>query len=162
MRSAKKAHIRRVEMKVLLIKDVKPLGKAGEVKEVKDGYGQNFLIAKGFAKAATTEVLRKYEAEQKQKAEQLRFEIANLEALKNELAKKQIIITKPLGANGALFGGVTKDEIATALKAKTGIELDKRTFEIDTIKATGTYDISVKLGHGIHATFSLLVKGEGV
>lgn len=149
-------------MKVLLIKDVKPLGKAGEVKEVKDGYGQNFLIAKGFAKAATTEVLRKYEAEQKQKAEQLRFEIANLEALKSELAKKQIIITKPLGANGALFGGVTKDEIATALKAKTGIELDKRTFEIDTIKATGTYDISVKLGHGIHATFSLLVKGEGV
>lgn len=153
---------RRVEMKVLLIKDVKPLGKAGEVKEVKDGYGQNFLIAKGFAKAATTEVLRKYEAEQKQKAEQLRFEIANLETLKGELAKKQIIITKPLGANGALFGGVTKDEIATALKAKTGIELDKRTFEIDTIKATGTYDISVKLGHGIHATFSLLVKGEGV
>lgn len=149
-------------MKVLLIKDVKSLGKAGEVKEVKDGYGQNFLIAKGFAKAATTEVLRKYEAEQKQKAEQLRFEIANLETLKNELAKKQIIITKPLGANGALFGGVTKDEIATALKAKTGIELDKRTFEIDTIKATGTYDISVKLGHGIHATFSLLVKGEGV
>lgn len=149
-------------MKVLLIKDVKPLGKAGEVKEVKDGYGQNFLIAKGFAKAATTEVLRKYEAEQKQKAEQLRFEIANLETLKGELAKKQIIITKPLGANGALFGGVTKDEIATALKAKTGIELDKRTFDIDTIKATGTYDISVKLGHGIHATFSLLVKGEGV
>lgn len=149
-------------MKVLLIKDVKALGKAGEVKEVKDGYGQNFLIAKGFAKAATTEVLRKYEAEQRQKAEQLRFEMANLEALKAELAKKQVKITKPLGANGALFGGVTKDEIATALKAQTGIELDKRSFEIDTIKATGSYDISVKLGHGIHATFTLLVQGEGV
>ena len=149
-------------MKVLLIKDVKALGKAGEVKEVKDGYGQNFLIAKGFAKAATTEVLRKYEAEQRQKAEQLRFEMANLEALKAELAKKQVKITKSLGANGALFGGVTKDEIATALKAQTGIELDKRSFEIDTIKATGSYDISVKLGHGIHATFTLLVQGEGV
>lgn len=149
-------------MKVLLIKDVKALGKAGEVKEVKDGYGQNFLIAKGFAKAATTEVLRKYEAEQRQKAEQLRFEMANLEALKAELAKKQVKITKSLGANGALFGGVTKDEIATALKAQTSIELDKRSFEIDTIKATGSYDISVKLGHGIHATFTLLVQGEGV
>lgn len=149
-------------MKVLLTKDVKALGKAGEVKEVKDGYGQNFLIAKGFAKAATTEVLRKYEAEQRQKAEQLRFEMANLEALKAELAKKQVKITKSLGANGALFGGVTKDEIATALKAQTGIELDKRSFEIDTIKATGSYDISVKLGHGIHATFTLLVQGEGV
>ena len=149
-------------MKILLIKDVKALGKAGEVKEVKDGYGQNFLIAKGFAKAATTEVLRKYEAEQRQKAEQLRFEMANLEALKAELAKKQVKITKSLGANGALFGGVTKDEIATALKAQTSIELDKRSFEIDTIKATGSYDISVKLGHGIHATFTLLVQGEGV
>ncbi|TQR60851.1 50S ribosomal protein L9 [Campylobacter troglodytis] len=149
-------------MKVLLIKDVKALGKAGEIKEVKDGYGQNYLIAKGFAKAATTEVLRKFESEQRKKAEQLRLELEKLEALRTELAKKQISITKPLGANGALFGGVTKDEIATALKAQTGIELDKRTFEIDTIKATGSYDISVKLGHGLHGVFTLLVKGEGV
>ncbi len=149
-------------MKVLLIKDVKALGKAGEIKEVKDGYGQNYLIAKGFAKAATTEVLRKFESEQRKKAEQLRLELEKLEALRTELAKKQIGITKPLGANGALFGGVTKDEIATALKAQTGIELDKRTFEIDTIKATGSYDISVKLGHGLHGVFTLLVKGEGV
>ena len=149
-------------MKVLLIKDVKALGKAGEIKEVKDGYGQNYLIAKGFAKAATTEVLRKFEAEQRKKAEQLRLELEKLEALRTELAKKQIGITKPLGANGALFGGVTKDEIATALKAQTGIELDKRTFDIDTIKATGSYDISVKLGHGLHGVFTLLVKGEGV
>ena len=149
-------------MKVLLIKDVKALGKAGEIKEVKDGYGQNYLIAKGFAKAATTEVLRKFEAEQRKKAEQLRLELEKLEALRTELAKKHISITKPLGANGALFGGVTKDEIATALKAQTGIELDKRTFDIDTIKATGSYDISVKLGHGLHGVFTLLVKGEGV
>ena len=149
-------------MKVLLIKDVKALGKAGEIKEVKDGYGQNYLIAKGFAKAATTEVLRKFESDQRKKAEQLRLELEKLEALKAELAKKHISITKPLGANGALFGGVTKDEIATALKAQTGIELDKRTFEIDTIKATGSYDISVKLGHGLHGVFTLLVKGEGV
>ena len=149
-------------MKVLLIKDVKALGKAGEIKEVKDGYGQNYLIAKGFAKAATTEVLRKFESDQRKKAEQLRLELEKLEALKAELAKKHISITKPLGANGALFGGVTKDEIATALKAQTGIELDKRTFDIDTIKATGSYDISVKLGHGLHGVFTLLVKGEGV
>lgn len=54
-------------MKVLLIKDVKALGKAGEIKEVKDGYGQNFLIAKGFAKAATNEVLRKYESDKKKR-----------------------------------------------------------------------------------------------
>ncbi|NHG88041.1 50S ribosomal protein L9, partial [Campylobacter coli] len=74
-------------MKVLLIKDVKALGKAGEIKEVKDGYGQNFLIAKGFAKAATNEVLRKYESDKKKEAENLRFELASLEKLKEELSK---------------------------------------------------------------------------
>ena len=64
-------------MKVLLIKDVKALGKAGEIKEVKDGYGNNFLIGKGFAKAATPDVLRQYEAAQKRKAEELKYEIAS-------------------------------------------------------------------------------------
>ena len=58
-------------MKVLLIKDVKSLGKAGEIKEVKDGYGNNFLIGKGLAKAATPDVIRQYEAAQKRKEEEL-------------------------------------------------------------------------------------------
>ncbi len=148
-------------MKVLLIKDVKGLGKAGEVKEVKDGYGQNFLIGKGFAKAATTEVLRKYESDKKKEAENLRFELANLEKLKETLNSVQISITKPLGANGSLFGSVSKDEIASALKAQSGIEIDKKSIENEgVIKATGTYEISVKLGHAIHGVFKLEVKGE--
>lgn len=147
-------------MKVLLIKDVKALGKAGEVKEVKDGYGQNFLIAKGFAKAATTEVLRKYESDKKKETENLRFELANLEKLKEELAKITISISKPLGANGHLFGGVTKDEIANALKEQKNIELDKKSLELPSIKELGTYDISAKLGHSIQANFKLEVKAQ--
>ena len=74
----------------------------------------------------------------------------------------KVKIKKPLGANGALFGGVTKDEIATALKTQAGIELDKRALETDTIKATGSYDVRVRLGHGISANLALLVSGEGV
>ena len=148
-------------MKVLLIKDVKGLGKAGEVMEVKDGYGQNFLIGKGFAKAATTEVLRKYESDKKKEAENLRFELANLEKLKETLNSVQISITKTLGATGSLFGSVSKDEIASALKAQSGIEIDKKSIENEgVIKATGTYEISVKLGHAIHGVFKLEVKGE--
>lgn len=149
-------------MKVLLIKDVKALGKAGEIKEVKEGYGQNFLIAKGFAKAATTEVLRKYEAEQKKKAEELAFELANLNKLKDELSKVSITLTKALGANGSLFGSVSKDEIVEALKQKAKIELDKKSLELELIKATGSYEVGVRLGQGIHAKFTLIVKGEGV
>ncbi|TXE86378.1 50S ribosomal protein L9 [Campylobacter volucris] len=147
-------------MKVLLIKDVKSLGKAGEIKEVKDGYGQNFLIAKGFAKAATNEVLRQFEAEQKKKAENLRLELANLEKLKEELDKITISINKAVGANGHLFGGVTKDEITHALKEQKNIDIDKKSLECDTIKELGVHEISIKLGHAIHAKFKLEVKGE--
>ncbi|MBF7043504.1 50S ribosomal protein L9 [Campylobacter volucris] len=147
-------------MKVLLIKDVKSLGKAGEIKEVKDGYGQNFLIAKGFAKAATNEVLKQFEAEQKKKAENLRLELANLEKLKEELSKITISINKAVGANGHLFGGVTKDEITYALKEQKNIDIDKKSLECDTIKELGVHEISIKLGHAIHAKFKLEVKGE--
>ncbi|MCR6590682.1 50S ribosomal protein L9 [Campylobacter insulaenigrae] len=147
-------------MKVLLIKDVKSLGKTGEVKEVKDGYGQNFLIAKGFAKVATHEVLKQYEAQEKKKAENLRFELANLEKMKEELAKITIIINKAVGANGGLFGGVTKDEIAHALKEQKNIEIDKKSLECETIKELGIHEISIKLGHSIHAKFKLEVRGE--
>ncbi len=147
-------------MKVLLIKDVKSLGKAGEVKEVKDGYGQNFLIAKGLAKAATTEVLRKYEADKKKEAENLRFELANLTKLKEELEKISISIAKPLGANGHLFGGVTKDEIANALQEQKNIQIDKKSLECSNIKELGIHEISVKLGHSIHANFKLEVKAQ--
>lgn len=148
-------------MKVLLIKDVKGLGKAGEVKEVKDGYGQNFLIGKGYAKAATTEVLRKFESDKKKEAENLRFELASLEKLKEKLASTKIEIVKQLGANGSLFGSVSKEEIANALKAQTGLEIDKKSIENEgAIKATGTYEISVRLGHALHGVFSLEVRGE--
>lgn len=91
----------------------------------------------------------------------MRFELANLEALKEKLAQTSIKITKPLGANGALFGSVSKDDIAEALKSQAKIEIDKKSIENEgAIKATGGYEISVKLGHGIHGVFELIVKGK--
>ena len=148
-------------MKVLLIKDVKALGKAGEIKEVKDGYGNNFLIGKGFAKAATPDVLRQYEATQKRKAEELQYEIANLEKLRDELAKVSVVIRKPLGANGSLFGAVTKDEIAHELESKHRLIIDKKAIDTDGhIKSTGIYNVDVKLGHGVKAALKVQVEGE--
>lgn len=148
-------------MKVLLIKDIKALGKAGEIKEVKDGYGNNFLIGKGFAKAATPDVLRQYEAAQKRKAEELQYEIANLEKLRDELAKVSVVIKKPLGANGSLFGAVTKDEIAHELESKHRLIIDKKAIDTDGhIKSTGIYNVDVKLGHGVKAVLKVQVEGE--
>lgn len=148
-------------MKVLLIKDVKSLGKVGEVKEVKDGYANNFLIAKGYAKAATNEVLRKYDAQEKKKAEELRYEIQNANKLKNELEKITIDIKKSIGENGSLFGSVTKDDIVTALSNQHKYEIDKKNLDINEhIKSVGIYEIKVKLGHGVNANLKVNVEGE--
>ncbi|AQW86114.1 50S ribosomal protein L9 [Campylobacter pinnipediorum subsp. caledonicus] len=149
-------------MKVLLIKDVKGLGKSGEIKEVKDGYGNNFLIGKGLAKSATPDVIRQYEASQKRKAEELKYEIANLEKLKDELEKVTVVVKKPLGANGSLFGSVSKDEIATELESKFHLIVDKKSIEIDhnNLKNAGLYNLNVKLGHSINANLKVEVEGE--
>lgn len=148
-------------MKVLLTKDVKGVGKAGEIKDVADGYGKNFLIGKGLALAATNDVLKKFEADQRKKAANEAAEIERLTALKAKLADIKVIIAKKLGDTGHLFGSVTKDEVAHALMEQHGIEIDKK--ELDAkhgIKTTGMHDLDLKLGHGIHATLHVEIKGE--
>ncbi len=148
-------------MKVLLIKDVKGVGKTGEIKDVADGYGKNFLIAKGFALAATNEVLRKYESQKKKDAANEAAHIAELKETKDKLDKLLITITKKLGEGGHLFGSITKDEVADALKAQHSISIDKKDIDIKhPIKTTGLYDLDLKMGHGIHAVLHISVKGE--
>ena len=148
-------------MKVLLIKDVKGLGKAGEVKEVKDGYGQNFLVGKGLAQVATNEVLKKHASVERKKAENEAKEIEELKQLAVKLDKLKVTITKKLGNTGHLFGSVTKDEIANALLEQHSIDIDKKHINHkEAIKITGTHDLDLKLGHGMHATIHLEVLGE--
>lgn len=147
-------------MKVLLIKDVKSLGKAGEIKEVKDGYGHNFLVARGYAKIATNEVLRQYEAAKKREAQELEDQISNFKDLKKELAKIRVSIKKPVGDGGALFGSVTKDEVSNALKEQKNIEIDKKLIELPQTKTIGIYDVNLKLKFGVTAKFEIEVVGE--
>lgn len=148
-------------MKVLLIKDVKNLGKSGEVKEVKDGYGKNFLIGKGFARAATAEILAQHAQNELIVAQDLEKEVNALKEIAKQLDKCEIVITKKLGQNGHLFGSVTKDEIATALKEQHNIEIDKKHItEKSAIKTIGEHDLDFKLGHGLHAKLHVDVQGE--
>jgi large subunit ribosomal protein L9 len=146
-------------MKVLLTQDVKSLGKKGEIKEVKDGYGNNFLIAKGMAKLATQAVMKQWEASEKAKKEADAAEIAKLNTAKKQLEDVKLVIKTKTGANGALFGSITKDEIADELKKQHSIEIDKKSIEHHgAIKATGNYELDLKMGHGIHATLNLTVE----
>ena len=147
-------------MKVLLIKDVKNLGKAGEVKEVKDGYGRNFLVARGFAKIATPEIVEEHQKMMAQKEAQEKAELENLKELAKKLDKLEIVVKKKVGENGHLFGAVTKEEIAEALKAEHGIEIDKKHItDKKVIKSVGEHEVDLKLGHGIHATLHVDVEG---
>ena len=148
-------------MKVLLIKDVKGLGKTGEVKEVKDGYGKNFLVGKGLAKHATPEVLNRYKAEQRKLAEIEATEIAAAKELSEKLNATKLTIKHKIGANGHLIGSVTSKEISESLSSQFSIDLDKKHLSLaKKIKAEGTFEVDCKLGHGIHATLSVVIIGE--
>ena len=146
-------------MKILLIKDVKGLGKAGEIKNAKDGYARNFLIPKGLAKAATKEVVEEWQKDEAKRKAELEAEIAKLNNFKEKIENSKFVIKHKLGANGQLIGSVTNKEIAEMLKEK-GFDIDKKHIAHTAIKAPGIYEIELKLGHGINAKLNLEVEGE--
>lgn len=146
-------------MKVLLIKEVKTLGKIGEIKEVKDGYGQNFLIAKGFAKLATPDVVANWKAEQERAAQQLKDDLERLTIEKKRFEETVIKIEKPNAPVG-IKGSVGNADISKAIKEQMDIDLDKKHINLKkAIKSTGMHEVDAKLGHGIHATLQVQVDG---
>ena len=132
-------------MKVILIKDVKGSGKAGDIIEAKDGYAQNFLIKRGFAKPADTQALTENrlqkEAQAFHRSEQLK---ANKE-LREKLDGKEVTIQVKSGASGKFFGSVTNKEIADKL-AEMGFDIDKKKIIISgNIKTAGSYPVTIKI-----------------
>ena len=146
-------------MKVLMKNDEKKLGNQGEIKEVKDGYGQNFLIGKGLAKLATPEVVENWKAEQERIARELKEELTRLEAEKITLEATEIRIEKPVAPVG-IKGSVGNADISKAIESQLGIELDKKHINLKkAIKSAGLHEVDAKLGHGIHAALKVDVVG---
>ncbi len=146
-------------MKVLLIKDVKALGKAGEIKDVKDGYGQNFLIGKGLAKLATPDVVNNWKAEQERVAKELADDLARLADEKIKLEAATIRIEKQSAPVG-IKGSVGNADISKAIKDQLNIELDKKHVNLKkALKSTGIHEVDAKLGHAIHAALKVEVVG---
>lgn len=132
-------------MKVILRKDVETLGKIGEVITVKDGYARNYLIPRNIAYLATASNVKALEEEKKQESRKLDKEKKSSEALAAGLEKLSVTIKMKVGEDDKLFGSVTSQMIADALKEK-GVTLDKRQIELeDSLKALGIYEVSVKL-----------------
>ena len=143
-------------MKVLLIKDVKTLGKAGKIKEVADGYGKNFLIGKGLALQATNEVIAKHNAEQKKLALKEEEEIKSAKELAEKINATKLTIRHKVGANGQLIGSVTNKEISEELEKQFSIMVDKKSIVVDNkLKTIGIYEVSCKLGHSVNATLKI-------
>lgn len=139
-------------MKVVLLQDVKDIGKKGELVTVKDGYARNFLLPRGLAKEANAQAMNELKNAADAKKFKIDTEIAEAKKAKEKLESKTIVIHARSGKEGKLFGSITAKEIANEIKQRCGIVVDKRKISITgEIKQYGTYDVEVKLYTGISA-----------
>lgn len=148
-------------MRVVLLKNVPDLGQAGEVKDVADGHARNFLIPRGFAQKATKGAERLWE---EQKAAMVRRTATERQEAMDTAAKLSgttIVVTARAGEQDRLYGSVTGQQIAEAIKEQKDIEIDRHTLEMEQpIRDLGTFTVSIKLGHAVEAAISVDVQKE--
>ena len=146
-------------MKVIFLQDVKGKGKKGQMMEISDGYARNFLLLRKLAVEATADAVNTKKMNDKAAAEKAAKERAEAVEISKQLRDMTLTVTAKGGGAGRLFGSVTNQEIADALKAKSGITLDKRKIVIaDPIKSVGTYTVQCKLGYEITAPLTVKIE----
>ena len=149
-------------MKVILLQDIKKLGKKGDIIETAEGYGRNYLIPRGMAEEATSRNLN--QAKQDMQVAKHRAAQAHDEAviLAAQLEKVTLHMKVKVGANGKLFGSIASKDVADALLAQTGMEgIDRRKIEIpETIKSPGEYTATAKLLPEVTAKFKVVVEAK--
>ncbi|MEN2998517.1 MAG: 50S ribosomal protein L9 [Brevinematia bacterium] len=146
-------------MKVILLKDVKGLGRVGEIKEVADGYARNFLIKNKLALEATDGNVKFVKSQIKtlEKKNERKFE--NAKEMKDTIESIMVKVKAKAGEGGRLFGSITSEDIVKALKEQHNIELDKKTVEMENpLKTLGEHVVTVKLGMNIHAKLKVTVE----
>ena len=145
-------------MKVILLADVKGTGKKGDVVEVADGFGRNFLLKKNLAQAATAsnvhDVAQKKAAEQFHKAEELKATKALAASLDGKTAHVKI----KTGENGKMFGSITSAHVAAAL-AEMGFDIDKKKIKMDSVKTLGSFTAEVRFMENVSAKITVSVEG---
>ena len=146
-------------MKVILLQDVKGKGKKGQMLEISDGYARNFLLPKKLAIEATPDAINTMRMNDKAAAERAAKERAEALEISHKLREMTLVVTAKGGGAGKLFSSVTSQEIADALKAKSGIAIDKRKIVLsDSIKNVGTYTVQCKLGYEITAPLTVKIE----
>ena len=146
-------------MKVILLQDVKSVGKKGDILDANDGYARNFLLPKKMAVPATPDNLNNLKL---QKNNQEKVAQEQLEAAQNfakELESKEVVLSIKAGEGGRTFGSVSSKEIAQAFKDQCGMEIDKKKIQMEeAIKNFGVYEVKVKLHPKVTGTLKVKVK----
>ncbi|WP_295747377.1 50S ribosomal protein L9 [uncultured Limosilactobacillus sp.] len=141
-------------MKVIFIKDVRGRGKRGEIKEVSDGYAENFLIKRGMAKRATKAALGQLRGQQRAEEKHAAEELAAAKAMKKRLEDDNTVVemSAKAGDDGRIFGSISSKQIKTALEKQFGLKIDKRKIELAApIKATGYVSVPIRLHRDVSA-----------
>ncbi len=147
-------------MKVILVKDVEGWGTVGDIIDVKRGFARNYLIPKGLAYEAKDNYVKMVEEILRQKSRKLQKEKEKAEELAKQLDGMEIVITRPVGTTGKLFGSVSTADIAEALKEK-GIEVERKKIMLRSpIKNIGAYNIQIRLHPEVSATIKVHVQPE--
>ena len=145
-------------MKVILLQDIKSLGKRGELVEASDGYARNYLLPRKLAKEANAQAMNEYKNAENSKQYKIATEKAQAEAAKKKLEGKVFKMTARAGRSGKLFGSITSKQVAEEIKKQYNITVDKRKVVLECdIKEFGTYKAEVKLYTGISANIDVQV-----
>jgi large subunit ribosomal protein L9 len=148
-------------MKVVFLEDVTNVGKAGQIKEVADGYGKNYLIPRRLAVPAKPQDIKAVEAQIKARARVAAKTEIEMKALAAELEGKEIVLKARVGQQERLYGSITSADIAAGLESSLGVVVDKRKIELtEPIRQAGSYEVPIKLGRDIAAKIKVTVVAE--
>lgn len=145
-------------MEVILLEDVKSLGKKGQIVKINDGYARNYVLPKKLGLEATAKNLNDLKLEARQ-AKQEAEELAAAKELATKVEGVSVKLSIKTGEGGKTFGAVSSKEIAIAMKEQNGIDIDKKKLKLDeSIKALGTYEVPVKLHKDVTAKLKVVVE----
>lgn len=148
-------------MKVILLEDVKSLGKKGDIVNVSDGYARNAILPKKLGVEANNKNLNDLKLQKKHEERVVAENLANAEELAKEVEEKKVVVKIKAGEGGRIFGSVSTKEIAQAAKEQTGLVLDKKKMQLnEAIKALGTYEVPVRLHPKVTAKLTVQVIEE--
>ncbi len=146
-------------MKIILLQDVKKLGKKGEIIEASDGYARNYILPQKLGVEANNKNLNDLKLQKKNEEKIARQLLEEAEAMAEEIGKKPVVVSMKAGEGGKVFGSVSSKEIAAAMKAQNGQDIDKKKIQLnEPIRSFGTHEVGVKLHPQVTATLRVKVE----